>query len=661
MDARLRRLASDYEQIKKDFAGHKNIVVTPISGDPPEKYHVTYYVNGIYLQPDGRIETLGRHEVEITLHAEYPRYKPICKILTPIWHPNFRDGQICIGDIWGAGESLTDIIINIGDMIQYKSWNSYSPLSADAAAWAMENKHLFPVGNVDLNIADYASAKDTVDIDLFSDDGSLIEEEKTETGSEAAKAQTEEKAAGETAGDAANAQPKDSSAAPAAAEAVTDAELSDAKVSDTKDDGNDFDITAEELKDIEFIPTAQRMQGAAAAGSTVKVKVNFKTVLVKGILWAFIGAFVGFGFGELCQKFASNSAVASMLGYRDLAKYYQYSDEETELGNQVYDLFEQYCAANGIDKDESDAFSNWLSSADNASMDVVNEYYDASQKTTSQLYEAFTDDFDSDEDELEATVKKVTRTSTAIWSAVIALFIGLFLGIGEGVYYGSKENAVKYALIGAAVSFVIGGISGYLAQWMYAGLLGSDPAGITAALVRGLGWAIMGLGIGVAVGLIKPEFKRIGSCAVGGLIGAFIGGCLFNYVGEVVPNAMASRGIAVVIMGILIGVGVGLLEQFAKSAWLKVIRGEFEGKEYLIFPGTTSIGNNSKNTIVLFKDKLVGPHHCDIVMQGSKYVLKDCGTPMGTVVNGMKTSQHVLRQGDAIAIGNSVLVFNTAK
>ena len=137
---------SDWEQVKKDFTGHKNIIVTPVGDEPPEKYHVTYFVNGIYLLEDGRIETLARHEVEITLHAEYPRYKPICKILTPIWHPNFRDGQICIGDIWGAGESLSDIIINIGDMIQYKSWNSYSPLSADAAQWAMDNKHLFPVG-----------------------------------------------------------------------------------------------------------------------------------------------------------------------------------------------------------------------------------------------------------------------------------------------------------------------------------------------------------------------------------------------------------------------------------------------------------------------------------------------------------------------------------
>ncbi len=77
-----------------------------------------------------------------------------------------------------------------------------------------------------------------------------------------------------------------------------------------------------------------------------------------------------------------------------------------------------------------------------------------------------------------------------------------------------------------------------------------------------------------------------------------------------------------------------------------------------MFAGTTSIGNNGKNTIVLFKDKLVGEHHCDIVQEGNRYILVDCGTPMGTVVNGMRVSRHVLRPGDSISIGNSVLVFN---
>ena len=247
MTARMRRLLSDFEQVKKDFAGHKNIIVTPVGDEPPEKYHVTYFVNGIYLLPDGRIETLGRHEIEITLHADYPRYKPICKILTPIWHPNFRDSQICIGDIWGAGESLSDIIINIGDMIQYKSWNSYSPLSADAAQWAMENKHLFPVGNIDLYIADYASSKEVVEIDLFDDDGAIVAD-NTPTPTEVT--------------------------APVAIEAPVVAPV----VAEPKTDQNDFEITAEELAGIEFVPTAQRMQTVAHGGVVKGNKVKAENV-----------------------------------------------------------------------------------------------------------------------------------------------------------------------------------------------------------------------------------------------------------------------------------------------------------------------------------------------------------------------------------------------
>ena len=92
----------------------------------------------------------------------------------------------------------------------------------------------------------------------------------------------------------------------------------------------------------------------------------------------------------------------------------------------------------------------------------------------------------------------------------------MFLGIGEGVFYGSKEKALKYGAIGAGVSVLLGYASGYLAQWMYSSMLGDDPAPIAAALVRGIGWAVMGVGIGLAVGLIKPELKRLLFCVIGG-------------------------------------------------------------------------------------------------------------------------------------------------
>jgi hypothetical protein len=249
--------------------------------------------------------------------------------------------------------------------------------------------------------------------------------------------------------------------------------------------------------------------------------------------------------------------------------------------------------------------------------------------------------------------------STALWSGIFACFIGLFLGLGEGIFYGSKSKAIIYALIGSTIASTIGFGSGLVAQFMYSTLLGDNTPDLFAAIIRGVGWSIMGLGVGVAIGLIKPAFKRILLCSLGGMVGGYIGGFLFNYVCDIIPFDLVARGIALTIMGVLVGLGVGLLEQVAKKAWLKVIRGEFEGKEYLVFAGKTSIGNNGKNTIVLFKDKLVGPHHCDIVLEGNKYVLYDRGTPMGTVVNGRKVTKHMLRKGDSIAIGNSVLVFNT--
>ena len=174
----------------------------------------------------------------------------------------------------------------------------------------------------------------------------------------------------------------------------------------------------------------------------------------------------------------------------------------------------------------------------------------------------------------------------------------------------------------------------------------------------------MGIGVGISIGLIRPEKMRIINCMLGGTMGGFIGGFLFDFIFMLVSTGemdtgIVPRAIGIIIMGILIGLGIGLLEQFSKNAWLKVVRGEFEGKEYLVFKGITSIGNSGKNTIVLFKDKLVSPKHCDIIQEGNKYMLVDKGSPSGTFVNGIKIAKHALKQGDIISLGNSVLVFNT--
>ena len=150
MTARLRRLLSDYDKVRTEFAGHKYITVEPMGGQPPERYRVTYRLPGLrWDAAHGRPIIVSNHVAEIILQQDYPREKPQCRLITEIWHPNFGP-YICIGDHWAAGESLADVIVQIGDMIQYKTYNPKSPLNGLAARWAQENSTFLPVGNVDL-------------------------------------------------------------------------------------------------------------------------------------------------------------------------------------------------------------------------------------------------------------------------------------------------------------------------------------------------------------------------------------------------------------------------------------------------------------------------------------------------------------------------------
>ena len=84
------------------------------------------------------------HRVEIKLTGEYPRTKPICRMLTPIFHPNIDTATICVGDHWTAGERLVDLVIRIGEMIAFQAYNIQSPLDGHAAMWVDLNRSQLP-------------------------------------------------------------------------------------------------------------------------------------------------------------------------------------------------------------------------------------------------------------------------------------------------------------------------------------------------------------------------------------------------------------------------------------------------------------------------------------------------------------------------------------
>jgi ubiquitin-protein ligase len=156
MNPRLRRLQSDYDLVREVFSGHPHVSIEPIGSRlPPESYRVEFRLRGLYLngdQPDYR----DAHRAEIMLPRHYPAEKPYVVPLAPIFHPNIRD-YFCIADYWAAGTTLADVVAKLGDMIQWRVYNPASPLDAIAAKWAIEQEPtgLFPIGNVDLGVADF--------------------------------------------------------------------------------------------------------------------------------------------------------------------------------------------------------------------------------------------------------------------------------------------------------------------------------------------------------------------------------------------------------------------------------------------------------------------------------------------------------------------------
>jgi hypothetical protein len=142
---RTRRLLLDESTLHGLLQDWPLIQISGKAGIPPEIYRFTYNVRGLYVAGGGEILERDTHLMEVNLTLGYPRRAPQCRMLTPIFHPNFDDSMVCIGDFWAASEGLDDLIIRIGRMIAYQEYNTKSPLNGLAAKWAAQNAHLLPI------------------------------------------------------------------------------------------------------------------------------------------------------------------------------------------------------------------------------------------------------------------------------------------------------------------------------------------------------------------------------------------------------------------------------------------------------------------------------------------------------------------------------------
>ncbi|HRI44213.1 MAG TPA: FHA domain-containing protein [Fimbriimonadaceae bacterium] len=274
-----------------------------------------------------------------------------------------------------------------------------------------------------------------------------------------------------------------------------------------------------------------------------------------------------------------------------------------------------------------------------------------------------------------------TSINDPAWGDVESRFIGLLgglIGLFVGGTRGWMQGSKVHALRGGIVGLVLGVVGGYLGYRVGGGIVDSLfgpgvfvtgrplPVVMTA---RVLAIMPMGLILGAALGAASLSARQVGVGLVGGALGAGVGAAVFDLIGEALgPTLLQARGvgnevggvsraITAVCIGGGIGLFTGIMERATRQAWLRLVLGRNEGKEWLVDAPQTFLGRSERAHVPLFGDPNIMPMHATIVRQSGRYILYDGGSPMGTGLNGQRIGQAELASGDMINIGGFNLLF----
>jgi len=250
-----------------------------------------------------------------------------------------------------------------------------------------------------------------------------------------------------------------------------------------------------------------------------------------------------------------------------------------------------------------------------------------------------------------------------ILGAVVGALMGAAFGVAEGVTSRIKTRVPDGAVLGAAVGLVggaAGALAGQAALWLIGGIVLRTYANfqwIVLPVSRAVGWAVLGLFVGVGEGVRALSPKKMAVGMLGGLVGGLVGGFALEYSRLLLPANVFPRLIGLGVLGVSIAFFYGLIERGMAFGVVRILTGELKGKEFLINQGLMRIGRSRKAEIAL-------PSHADLadvqahlrVKKGEVYV-KNLKPSLVMLVNEQPVEEQKLRLGDVIKIGSAKIFY----
>ena len=244
--------------------------------------------------------------------------------------------------------------------------------------------------------------------------------------------------------------------------------------------------------------------------------------------------------------------------------------------------------------------------------------------------------------------------SEALVGALIGLSVGLFIGLTEGALTRNPVHALKSGVFSGLLGLGAGAIGLPLSEFLFQ----SVGAGIVG---RALGWAVFGLLIGLAEGMVGRTQAWKGM--LGGFIGGALGGILLESVHNWLRDPLTGKAAGLVLLGASVGAFISLITVLLSRAWLEVRSGKLKGTEFMLdkfmskgFP-SIAIGSSPLKSEIVLPDPDIAPQHAMLSGDGMSFNLKDMSLS-GTFINNRKIERVQLANGQRIRMGNTELVYH---
>ncbi|HTS29410.1 MAG TPA: FHA domain-containing protein [Bryobacteraceae bacterium] len=237
--------------------------------------------------------------------------------------------------------------------------------------------------------------------------------------------------------------------------------------------------------------------------------------------------------------------------------------------------------------------------------------------------------------------------------------------VGFGTSESVVEHSPRKALIRGALSLGLGTVLGFvlffIANFIFMiGLSILSQSGDISMrspalwITRGIAWMGFGVAGGLVYGIVGQSTRKCLYGIAGGVLGAGLGGVIFDPIAIATGGAAASRGVGMALLGVATGVAMGLVEGALKDRWIYVAAGPLAGKQFILYKPLTIIGSDQSCDIYLFKDPAVMPRHAAIELRGARAVLRAFGT---VAVQGRPVNEAVMLSGDSIQVGRYAFLY----